>query len=337
MKAVSLQQPGVMHLTDVAEPEVGPEDVLVEVRCVGLCGSDLNSYRGRMPMVTYPRIPGHEVAGVIAAKGERVPDGVKVGARVMVSPYSNCGRCPACRAGRPNCCQFNQTLGVQRDGALTERIAASYGDVFESAKLSFEELALVEPLSVGYHAANRARVSRQDTVAVIGCGTIGVGAIAAAAHKGATVIAVDIDPAKLERALGLGAHHAVDSAAGDIVSRIAEKTGSGEVNVCIEAVGRLETYGLALELASFAGRVACIGYGTAPVALDTKTLVSKELDLLGSRNALDVFPDVIRMLEARDRPFPDLITCIRPFGETGQALADWDAAPGAYSKILIRL
>ena len=122
MKAVSMKQPGQVEVIDVPEPVLGPEDVLVEMKYVGLCGSDLSAFRGLSPMVSYPRIPGHEVAGVIIAKGESVPERIALGAKVTVSPYTNCGLCPACRIGRINTCQFNQTLGVQRDGALTERI-----------------------------------------------------------------------------------------------------------------------------------------------------------------------------------------------------------------------
>lgn len=198
MKAISLIEPRQIEIIEIPEPALGPEDVLVELRYVGLCGSDLSAYRGLSPMVSYPRIPGHEVSGVIVAKGERVPERLQVGAPVAVSPYTSCGLCPACRLGRANTCQYNQTLGVQRDGALTRRIAVPYAKTFTSQVLTPQELALVEPLSVGYHAANRGRVSEVDSVLVFGCGAIGLGAIAASARKGATVIAVDIDDGKLE-------------------------------------------------------------------------------------------------------------------------------------------
>ena len=337
MKAVLLREPGAAEIVNLPEPDMGPEDVLVDVCCVGLCGSDLRSYRGLMPMVTYPRVPGHEVGGVVAAKGGRVPDEMRVGAKVMLSPYSNCGRCTACLVERPNCCEHNQTLGVQRDGALTERLALHYTQVFASETLAVEELALVEPLSVGYHATNRGRVTEQDIVAVLGCGTIGMGAVAAAARQGATVIAVDIDDAKLAMAGKLGAHHTVNPAASELKQRVAELTQGDGVHVVIEAAGLPATYQAALDLVCFAGRVVCIGYAGEAVPLDTKQIVSKELDLLGSRNALGVFPDVMRMLEARDKPFTELITTVYPFEETPQAFSDWDADPGSFSKILIRL
>src|SRR5215510_14026158 len=184
MRAIRFPEPRHIDIVDIPEPQPGPEEVLIDVRYVGLCGSDLNVYRGLFPLVTYPRIPGHEISGTILAKGDRVPTRIEVGAKVMLNPYSECGLCPACRAGRPNCCEFNQTLGVQRDGAMTHRFAIHYGKIYSSKLLTFEELALVEPMSVGYHATNRGRVTEIDTVMVIGAGTIGMGAICAAARKG---------------------------------------------------------------------------------------------------------------------------------------------------------
>jgi 2-desacetyl-2-hydroxyethyl bacteriochlorophyllide A dehydrogenase len=335
MQAISLTAPKQIEMVDIPAPRLGPEDVMVEVRYVGLCGSDLNAYRGLMPLVTYPRIPGHEVSGLILAKGDQVPDSIRAGDQVMVSPYTNCGLCPACRAGRPNCCQFNQTYGVQRDGVLTGRFAVHYSHVFASKALSLEELVLVEPLSVGYHAANRGRVTEVDSVMVIGCGTIGIGVIAAAARKGATVIATDIDAAKLADARKFGALHTINSAQQDVLAAVLELTRSEGVSVAIEAVGLAETFRLAVEAVAFAGRVVYVGYAKSQVCYDTTEFVRKEIDIMGSRNALRVFPAVINMLEKREKPFGELITQIYPFDKTEQAFRDWDADPTTFAKILI--
>jgi len=335
MKAIQLPAPGKARVVEMPEPQLGAEDVMVDIRYVGLCGTDLNAWRGTAATVTYPRIPGHEVSGTIIAKGAAVPERVKQGARVMLSPYSNCNLCPACSAGRPNCCQFNQTLGVQRDGAITSRIAIHYTKVFASDILSFEELALAEPLSVGYHASNRGRVQETDTALILGCGTIGLGAIAAAARKGARVIVVDIDDDKLAMAKKFGAAIGINSTKENASQRISELTGGEGPGVVIEAIGHPATYRLAIEAVAFAGRVVYVGYAKEEVAYDTHLFVFKELDVMGSRNALLVFPVVIQMLEARAMPFKDMITRVYPFAETGRALADWSAAPGKVTKILI--
>ena len=335
MQAITFTNVRQVEIIDIPEPHVGPEDVLVEVHYVGLCGSDLNTYRGLMPLVTYPRIPGHEVSGLIIAKGDQVPEAIQLGDKVMLSPYTHCGLCPACRFGRPNCCQFNQTLGVQRDGALSERFAIHYSKLFSHKTLSLAELALVEPLSVGYHAANRGRVTEIDTVLVIGCGAIGIGAIAAAARKGAMVIAVDIDDTKLAEVKKFGAHYTINSDKQELLAAINELTNSEGVSVAIEAVGLPHTFRLAVKAVAFAGRVVYIGYAKTEVSYDTTLFVRKELDIMGSRNALRVFPAVIKMLEKGQQPFTDLITRKYPFTETAAAFAAWDANPGQFTKILI--
>ena len=335
MKAISLTQPKQIELIDIPEPVVGPEDVLVDVKYIGLCGTDLNSYRGKLALVSYPRIPGHEISGVILDKGPKVPDSIKVGSKVTLSPYTTCGICPSCRNGRFNCCQFNETLGVQRDGAMMDKFAIHYSDVFTSDSLTLQELALVEPLSVGYHTTNRGRVTEVDTVMVIGCGTIGMGALVAAVRKGATVIAVDVDDAKLAQAKKFGAHHTIHSHQQDVKAEVAKLTNSEGVSVVIEAVGLPMTFTMAIEVVAFSGRVVYVGYAKEPVTYDTTDFVRKELDILGSRNALRVFPAVIKMLEKQQFPFGDLISKVYPFAETAQALHDWDNNPAAFTKILI--
>jgi threonine dehydrogenase-like Zn-dependent dehydrogenase len=335
VKALSLLAPRQVAIVNIAAPQVGPEDVLIEVRYVGLCGSDLGMYRGTFAIGSYPRIPGHEVSGLVVAKGKQVPASIGLGDKVTLSPYSECGICPACRTGRVNSCQFNQTLGLQRDGALTGQFAVHYSRVFTSNLLSLEELVLTEPLSVGYHAANRGKVSEVDTVLAIGCGTVGLGVIAATVRKGATVIAADVDDGKLELAARFGAQHTINSTRQDVLEEVARLTAGEGVDVAIEAVGLPETYRLAIDAVCYTGRVVYVGYAKHEVCFDTALFVRKELDIRGSRNALRVLPAVIQMLEKRQQPFAELISRIYPFQETALALADWDADPGKFAKILI--
>jgi L-galactonate 5-dehydrogenase len=337
MKAFAITEKKKIEAIEIAEPKAKANEIVIDIKYIGLCGSDLSTYRGLNSLVQFPRIPGHEIAGTILEKGTEVPDSFNVGARVTASPYTHCGVCPACRAGRFNTCEFNQTLGVQRDGALTKRIAVPYDKVFLSNLLSLEEMALAEPLSVGYHAANRAEVKEEDTVLVLGCGAIGIGAICASARKGARVVAADIDDKKLETARKLGAAFTINTLTEDAKSKIWELTQNEGVNVAIEAAGSEATQRLAIESAAFAGRIAMIGYAKAEVTLDTRLVVKKELNFLGSRNALRVFPNVIHMLERREKPYTDLITKVYDFDQVQQAFADWDADPNQFAKILIRI
>jgi len=172
MKAVILKAPGDVVIANVPELTQEGEKLLLRVRRVGLCGSDLNSYRGKNPLVKYPIILGHEVAATIV-EGSRANPALASGVDVTVSPYANCGRCASCLRKRPNACAGNETLGVHRDGALTEYIYVPAEKLYP-AKLSLKELCLVEPLTVGFHAVARARVIGSDSVAVFGCGEWGL-------------------------------------------------------------------------------------------------------------------------------------------------------------------
>ena len=187
MKAFRIVEAGKCEIVALPVPAPQPGDVLLKVCRVGFCGSDLNTYLGRNPMVTYPRIPGHEIAATIDSVTVGVPDNIKPGMPVTVVPYTNCGVCSACRRGRPHACRSNQTLGVQRDGALTEYITVPWQKLVLAPALSLAQLTVVEPLTVGFHAVSRGSVAAGDVVAVFGCGMIGMGAVAGAAMRGAKV------------------------------------------------------------------------------------------------------------------------------------------------------
>ena len=150
MKTFLIERPEAFRFGEAAVPAVSAGEVLLKIERIGLCGSDLTTFRGLNPLVTYPRIPGHEIAATIVAVSAGVPAHLPPGLLVTVVPYTTCGKCPSCRAQRPNACQFNQTLGVQRDGALTEFVAVPWQKILYSPKLTAADYALVEPLSVGF-------------------------------------------------------------------------------------------------------------------------------------------------------------------------------------------
>lgn len=332
MNCFRIDSPGAFSFSEAPSPSPGPGEALLRVRRLGYCGSDLSTFRGANPLVSYPRIPGHEIAAEIVALGCGSPAHLSPGQLVTVIPYTACGRCTACRAGR--LCRHNQTLGVQRDGACSEFITVPCDTVLLAPGLSLESLALVEPLSVGFHAVERGRVSTADTVAVLGAGMIGLGAIAGAAQTGARVIAVDVDDGKLALARRAGAHETINSRAESLHERLQALTAGDGPSVIIEAVGAPETFRAAVDEVCFAGRVVYIGYAKAPVTYETKYFVMKELDILGSRGALRPnFEAVIRLLQSGSYPVADTITHTVPLAEAGEALRAWDANPAAVTKI----
>lgn len=335
MDALVIEKVGLTAFQTVAEPTLGDDQVLLDVRHVGLCGSDLATFTGLNPLVSFPRIPGHEIGAVILQAGRDVPADYASGRRVIVMPYTACGACSSCRKGKTNACRYNRTLGVQQNGGLCERIVLPYGKLMLNDTLAPRHLALVEPLSVGFHAVARAKVTASDRVVVLGCGMIGMGAIAGAAARGATVIAVDFGP-KAQAAMAYGATHALNAADPDLNAQIDALTQGDGADVVIEAVGLPETFTRAIDLACFGGRVVYIGYSKAPVTYDTKVFNLKELDILGSRNALpEDFAAVIRYLELRGEASDALITKIIPFAQAATALPYWVENRAQILKIII--
>jgi threonine dehydrogenase-like Zn-dependent dehydrogenase len=302
MKALFLTQVGKSEVFEIDKPIPKSGEVLLKVEMVGFCGGDLNGFKGLFELQEYPNVLGHEVGGTIEALGSQVPESFKLGNKVTVYPYLNCGKCISCRKGRRNACQDNKTMGVRRPGAMTRYIAIHWQDLFTSEKLSLKELALVEPLTVGFHAAARGRVSSQDRVAVIGCGIVGMGAIASAVNRGAEVIAIDIDDSKMEIAKKIGVAHTINTSKEDLHEALMRITDGDGPDVIIEAVGNAMTYRAAVDEVAYTGRVVCIGYAKSAVEFNTGIFVRKEIEILGSRNCTDEFPEVIAYLEAGKFP-----------------------------------
>ena len=335
MRALFLTAIGQTEIREIEKPSIGPEEVLLKIGMVGFCGGDLNGFKGLFELQEYPNVLGHEVGGTIEEIGSQVPESFKLGNKVTVYPYLNCGKCISCRKGRRNACQDNKTMGVRRPGAMTRYIAIHWQDLFTSEKLSLKELALVEPLTVGFHAAARGRVSSQDRVAVIGCGIVGMGAIASAVNRGAEVIAIDIDDSKMEIAKKIGVAHTINTSKEDLHEALTRITDGDGPDVIIEAVGNAMTYRAAVDEVAYTGRVVCIGYAKSAVEFNTGIFVRKEIEILGSRNCTDEFPEVIAYLEAGKFPVEDVISKTVSLDDAGAALADWAANAKGITKIMV--
>ena len=337
MKAIQIEKERQMAVVDIPTQEMKPNEVLLRLEYVGFCGSDLSTYLGKNPMVKMPVIPGHEVGAVIEKVGADVPEILKPGMVVTCNPYTNCGKCASCRNNRVNACQHNETLGVQRNGAMREFIALPWEKVIPAGELDPRTCALIEPMSVGFHAVNRAQVTDIDTVVVIGCGMVGMGAIVRSALRGATVIAADIDDEKLALAKEMGATYAVNTMTEDVHARLQEITSGFGPDVIIEAVGSPVTYNMAVNEVAFTGRVICIGYAKTEVSFQTKFFVQKELDIRGSRNAQPSdFRAVIHYLERGTCPVDRLISKEVSPEEAPEAMQQWADNPGKTFRILVR-
>lgn len=336
MKALKITDEKKVAVVELPKPEIKSNEVLLRLNYVGFCGSDLNTFLGRNTMALKPVIPGHEIGATVEAVGNDVPDTIHEGMTVTVNPYSNCGHCAACRNGRVNACEHNQTLGVQRNGAMCEYIALPWEKIIPVSGVTAKNCAIIEPMSVGFHAVARGCVTDTDTVVVFGCGMVGLGAVLRSVQRGATVIAVDLSDEKLQLAKDLGATYGINSAEEDLLQKVMEYTDGYGADVVIEAVGSPITYRAAIDIVGFTGRVVCIGYAKQDVQFTTKYFVQKELDIRGSRNATpNDFRAVIRYMQSGNAPVEKFITAVIKPEQAQQTLERWAADPAQVFRILV--
>lgn len=336
MKTISIKSPRIVAVTtrEITAPK--GSEVTLKLNYIGICGSDLSTYMGKNPLIAYPRVPGHEISAEITAVGDNVPEAYELGKKVTVIPYTSCGSCASCKRGRTNACKYNETLGIQRDGAMCEFFNVPYQKILFADGLTDMELALVEPLTVGFHAIERGNVTDSDSVMVLGCGMIGAGAIIRSALRGAKVIAVDIDDRKLKTAKSLGAIHTLNALDPKFSEKLEELTHNLGPDVVIEAAGNTNTYQTAIKEVAFTGRVVCIGYAGEDISLPTKLFVQKEIDIRGSRNAtMADFEAVIGYMQ-NNKGTEKLITKIITPEEAHEALEYWSKNPGEIMKLMIQ-
>jgi alcohol dehydrogenase len=303
MKAIQLTEPGIFKVIDIEEPGApGPGETLVRVDRVGICGTDLGGYLGKMPFFSYPRIPGHELGVEILEIGEGV-ENIRVGDRCSVEPYINCQACYSCRRGHTNCCEHHQTIGVMCDGGLTEKILLPARKMHPANKLSAEQCALVETLAIGCHAIDRGNPQAEESVLVIGAGPIGLSAVEFARLSGAKTIVMDRVPSRLDFCREkMGVEHTLLAGTGTEIEELEALTDGNRADVVVDATGSNHSMAKALEYCAFKGRLVYVGITQAELALPhAPALHRRELDILASRNALaGDFTRIIQLIEDGD-------------------------------------
>src|SRR4051794_3284402 len=236
MLQVTLQTPGQLVSADAGLPAAAAGEALVRVHRVGVCGTDLHAFRGRQPFFSYPRVLGHELGVEVVDAGDDAE--LRRGDRCAIEPYLNCGRCIACRHGRPNCCTSLSVLGVHQDGGMRELIAVPSAKLHPSTELSYEQLALVETLAIGAHAVERAGLSGGERVLVIGAGPIGLSVIQFARAAGARVAVMDTSATRLDLCRTTwGVENAVDGQAVDAQAQVLDACGGDLPDVVFDATG----------------------------------------------------------------------------------------------------
>jgi alcohol dehydrogenase len=299
MQAIQLEKPQHFRVIDVPEPPApGPGDAVVRIHRVGICGTDLSGYLGKMPFFSYPRIPGHELGVEVVAVGAGVTN-VVPGDRCAVEPYINCQQCYACRRGHTNCCEKHQTLGVHCDGGLRPLFTVPARKLHISRKLRFEQLALVETLAIGCHAVDRSGLKADESCLIIGAGPIGLSALEFAKLTGAKIIVMDMHDGRLDFCRRtMGVEHTVKPGE-KLEQELRDLTDGHLPDVVIDATGSVASMSAAFGLITHAGRLVYVGITTEEVKFRHPMFHRPEGTLLCSRNALSRdFSRIIELIEA---------------------------------------
>lgn len=299
MRALLLRSPGRFETIEVDEPaDPGPGEALVRVHRVGVCGTDLSGYLGKMPFFSYPRIPGHELGVEVMAVG---PDVVRVkrGDRCAVEPYLNCGACHACRKGASNCCANLKVLGVMTDGGLRDRFVLPANKLHPSSSLSFEQLALVETLAIGCHAIHRSALVAGENCLVIGAGPIGLSTIVFAKLAGARVIVLDVNRQRLDFCRDVMGVDETIVLSENVLADLRNVTAGDLPDVVVDATGNHVSMGNAFGYVAPTGRLVYVGITTKEVTFTHPTFHRPEGTLLCSRNALPAdFTRIVGLIES---------------------------------------
>lgn len=302
MKALLLTEYKQMQVTDVDEPDVGPDDVLIQVEACGICGSDIHGYDGSTGRRIPPLVMGHEAAGIVVATGDGVSD-LPEGTRVTFDSMVSCGKCGFCRDGNQNLCDNRMVLGVscgeyRRHGAFAERISVPRRIVYQLPdSLPFEHAALVEAVSVAVHAANVTPAKLGDTAVVVGAGMIGLLTLQAIRAAGASqVIAVDLNDKRLAVAQELGADVVLRGDQVDVVEEVRKLTGGRGADVALEVVGATPTVQTAIESVRKGGNVTLVGNVSPTVQLPLQSVVTREISLHGTCGCNGEYPECIDLM-----------------------------------------
>lgn len=314
MRALTLSSPRQFDLIEAPETALpSANEVLVAVRAVGVCGTDISGYLGAMPFIQYPRILGHELGVEVLAAGEGVTH-VKPGDRCSVEPYMNCGGCHACRLGRANCCEGLQVLGVHCDGGLRERMLLPAVKLHPSSQLDFEQLALVETLAIGCHAVERSQLADHEDALIIGAGPIGLSVLEFALLRSKKVRVVE----QSERRRDFVKAHFPG------IAVLEQADMDQPAQVVFDATGHPAAMAASLRLARFTGRIVFVGITAHPVELDDPLFHRRELSLLASRNALSAdFPRIIQLIETGAIDTRPWITHRGALDAVPELMADW--------------
>ena len=337
MKYIVCEQPGQFQLKEKEAPIPGEGEVLVDIKRIGICGTDLHAFKGNQAFFTYPRILGHELAGVVNTVNS-LSSNVKAGDRVVVVPYLNCGTCLACRNSKPNCCKNLQVLGVHTDGGMQEQISVPAEFLIPVNDLSLDAAAIIEPLAIGAHALFRAKVLSDETIVVIGCGPIGLGIMKLAQGLGNQVIAIDVNADRLAYAKEkMGIEHTVN-ALEDPLAQVEALTNGDLATAVFDATGNKKAMESGVQYLAHGGQYILVGLFKGDLEFNHPFIHAREASILCSRNATFTdFHQVMDVLYEEHFPVEDYITHRAPFERMIDHFSGWLEPENGVIKAMVTL
>jgi 2-desacetyl-2-hydroxyethyl bacteriochlorophyllide A dehydrogenase len=340
MKTITCQEPLKFEFTEKERPKPTKGEVLVKIRRIGICGTDLHAFQGHQAFFEYPRVLGHELSGEVAEFGpETKKDKLSTGDNVLIVPYLHCGECVACRRGHTNCCANMQVIGVHQDGGMCEYLAVPETHVLKVDNLDLNAMALVECLAIGAHAVRRADIQNGDNTLVIGAGPIGLAAMQFAKAAGANVIALDLNQGRLDFcASDIGVSASVNPTKEDAIEKIKSLTNGEFCTSVIDATGHAGSMMGAVEYCSHSANLVYVGLSKDKISYDHPNIHKRELTIMCSRNAtLEDFQHVADCLNDGRAKSTCMITHTCSFEEMIENFPSWTKAETGVIKAMVEL
>lgn len=336
MKAVYMEKPWNIEISDVQMPEPKEGEALLRVKSAGICGSDIGAFRGTNGLVSYPRIIGHEIAGEVISIPENNKNGIKPGDRVIVDPYLYCGHCYPCSIGRTNCCVDLKVLGVHVDGGMAEYFCHPADMLLKVPDdMPWDIIPLAEPLTIALHGIHRLNLKAGEHIAINGAGPIGLLAAMVALHYGAEPIMIDLVKERLDFAKSLGVQYTINLREEDLVEKVSEYTNGRMAECVMEASGANSAIRATLDIVSHAGRIALTGWPKQETPIPTDMITRKEVDVRGARTSAGEFPEAIDLIYHQKVDARRILTKVISIDEAPETIRDIEKNPGDYMKVNI--
>lgn len=338
MRGIKFDEPWKVACVDLEKPVPKEGEALIRIVTAGICGSDIGAFRGTNGLVSYPRVIGHELAGIVEAIPEKNKNGIKVGDRVVVDPYIYCGDCYPCSIGRTNCCTSLKVLGVHVDGGMAEYFTHPADLLVKIPDdMTWEEAAMAEPLTISLHGIHRGGLKAGEYCAIIGAGPIGLVAGMIAQAYGGHAILLDLVKERLDFAKSLGIEHVIDSGKEDVIGRIREITGGNMAQQVMECSGANGPIRSTLDYVSNAGRITLTGWPKKETSLPTDMITKKEVDIRGARTSAGEFEEALELIRTKKVDMNKILTKVISMEEAPETIIDIEKNPGDYMKVVVRI